>query len=140
MNDSRRTSIIDKLIKMEGYLQELKEFKPVTFEEFLSDKKTKYTTERLLQLVIDLALDINNLVIKNEGAYPASDYFNSFIELIELGVLDSGFAYKIAPSTGLRNRLVHEYEKVDDKIVYESIDKTYEYYVKYIKKIYAYLD
>ena len=139
MNDSKRTSIIDKVIKMEGYLHELKEFKPVDFKQFLSDKKTKYTIERLMQLIIDLALDINNLVIKNEGGYPACDYFNSFIDLSELNVFDSDFAYKIAPSTGLRNRLVHEYEKIDDKIVYESIDKTYMYYLEYIKKIYTYL-
>ena len=57
----------------------------------------KYAIERLLQLIIDLALDINNMVIKCEGGYPASDYFNSFINLIELNVFAEDFAYKIAP-------------------------------------------
>ena len=73
------------------------------------------------------------------GKYPANDYFNSFIELIELGVLTKNFANEIAPSTGLRNRLVHKYEEVNEKIVYKSIDKTISYYKKYVKDIYNYL-
>ena len=68
------------------------------------------------------------MVIKNEGGYPASDYFNSFINLIELEVLNEDFANEIAPSTGLRNRLVHEYERINDEIVYNNIDKTISYY------------
>jgi len=139
MNDSKRTAIIDKLIKMEGYLQELKEFRPVDFEKFLADKKTKYTIERLMQLIIELALDINNLVIKNEGGYPENDYFNSFIDLNELNVFDFDFAYKIAFNTKLWSRLLYKHEKIDNKKVYEIIDKTYSYYLEYIKNIYTYL-
>ena len=60
--------------------------------------------------------------------------------MIELDVLEEEFAYDIAPSTGLRNRLVHEYEEIDDKIVYNSIDKTVSYYKKYIKEIYNYIN
>lgn len=66
---------------------------------------------------------------------PANDYFNSFIDLIELDILDHDFAYNIAPSTGLRNRLVHEYESINDKIVYESIDKVTVFYSKYVSVI-----
>jgi len=39
----------------------------------------------------------------------------------------------------LRNRLVHEYEEIDDEIVYNSIQKTIANYKKYIKKIESYL-
>lgn len=135
MTDSLRTSLVDKLIKLEQYLNEMKNEKPPTYNEYLSNRITRYGIERLLQLIVDLALDINNIIIKYYGRPPAADYFNSFIELVEIGVLDREFVYQIAPSTGLRNRLVHEYEKIDNRIVYESIDKTYEYYLKYMKRI-----
>ncbi|MCM8901062.1 DUF86 domain-containing protein [Caldicoprobacter algeriensis] len=91
--------------------------------------------ERLIQLIVDLALDINNILLSYMGKPPASDYFNSFIELAECGVLDSKFAADIAPSSGLRNRLVHEYDKINDKIVYESIDKIIDMYVLYMQAI-----
>lgn len=48
-----------------------------------------------------IPLDINNIIIKDKP--PASDYFNSFIELIEIGVFSKEFAYQIAPSTGYRD-------------------------------------
>jgi len=49
------------------------------------------------------------------------------------------FALKIAPSTGLRNILVHEYQKIDDGIVFKSINNVLSYYLEYIEKISAYL-
>ena len=140
MKPERENAINEKLIKLEEYLKELKDYKPERFQQYISNKKNKYAVERLLQLIIDLALDINNMIIKGEGGYPASDYFNSFINLIELGVFDDDFANEIAPSTGLRNRLVHEYERVNDKIVYNNIDKTINYYKKYLKYIMKYLE
>ena len=42
---------------------------------------------------------------------------------------------KLAPSTGLRNRLVLEYEEIDNKIVFESISTTLELYKQYIEEI-----
>ena len=140
MKEERENAINEKMIKLEEYLRELKDYKPESFEQYVTNKKDKYAVERLLQLIIDMALDINNMIIKSEGGYPASDYFNSFINLIELNVFDESFANEIAPSTGLRNRLVHEYEKVNDKIVYKNIDKTINYYKKYLKYILKYLD
>ncbi|MCK8828589.1 DUF86 domain-containing protein [Natroniella acetigena] len=134
-----KTSIVDKMIKMEEYLQEIKKYKPQSYSKYINNKQIKYALERLVQLVIDLALDINNIIIKQEGEYPASDYYSSFIKLIEIGVLEESFAYDIAPSTGLRNRLVHEYEEVDDKIVYQSLDKVSDYYVRYLKEVNNYL-
>ncbi|MFW6287551.1 MAG: type VII toxin-antitoxin system HepT family RNase toxin [bacterium] len=140
MTDSLKALLTDKMIKMEQYLVELKDAKPDDFSEYLSSHLSRYAIERLLQLIVDLALDINNIIIKDRAKPPASDYFNSFIELIEIGVLDEKFAYQIAPSTGLRNRLVHEYEKIDNKIVYKSIDKIYDYYLAYIKAIVQYIE
>ncbi len=140
MKEERENAINEKLIKLEEYLNELKDYKPENFQQYISNKKNKYAVERLLQLIIDLALDINNMIIKSEGGYPVSDYFNSFINLIELDVFDEDFANLIAPSTGLRNRLVHEYERVNDKIVYNNIDKTISYYKKYLKYILKFLE
>lgn len=49
-------------------------------------------------------------------------------------------ALEIAPSTGLQNILVHEYTKIDDSIVYNSITNVLAYYCQYLKKIATYLE
>lgn len=139
MNAAMNNALIEKLIKLEVYLAELIELKPNSYQKYLSNKTERYAIERLTQLVIDLALDINNIIIKDNGGYPAPDYYSSFIELIELKVLEQSFAEEIAASTGLRNRLVHEYEKINNRIVYDSITKTAQYYRQYIRLIKKYI-
>jgi len=127
--------IVNKLIKMEKYISELEKFKPDTFKEYKNDQLKRYAIERLIQLVIDLALDVNNMLIKKSDRYPAQDYYSSFLELIDLEILSEKFAKDIAPSTGIRNRLAHEYEEVDNKVVYQNLDKLIKYYLSYIKYI-----
>ena len=50
------------------------------------------------------------------------------------------FALKIAPSTGLRNILVHEYEEINDEVVYNSINTCLQYYLEYMNLINQYLN
>jgi len=53
----------------------------------------------------------------------------------DLEILSEEFAKDIAPSTGIRNRLVHEYEEVDNKVVYQNLYKLIKYYFSYIEYI-----
>lgn len=123
---------VDKLIRMHHYISQLQSLKPSTYEDYKADHKTRYAVERVMQLIVDLALDVNNILLAHRGRPPASDYFNSFIDLAECGILTPEFALEIAPSTGLRNRLVHEYEVIKDSIVYDSVDLMVEMYSRYI--------
>jgi|GEM_PF-342702 len=108
------------------------------YNTYLQNLTTRYAVERLMQLIVDLALDINNVILSHQGkpaAIDSFDSFDSFIDLIDCHVLEADFASQIAPSIGLRNRLVHEYEEVDNKIVFSSIDKTVDMYGRYIQEI-----
>ncbi len=127
--------VTEKLIKMKEYLDQLQRFTPSSYQDYVKDLISKYAVERLLQLIVDLALDINNIILSALKKPPAADYFSSFIDLTECRALDETFAYQIAPSTGLRNRLIHEYEEVNDAIVFKSIRQTIELYTLYIKEI-----
>ncbi len=99
----------------------------------------KRSVEREIQLIVESATDINNMILKKIDRSPSKDYYNSFIDLAENNVVNMDFALKIAPSTGLRNILIHEYEKIDDKIVYNSIKNVKMLYLKYIDIISKYL-
>lgn len=131
--------LVDKLIKMKEYMEQLTKIKPGTYDEYASNLTARYAVERLIQLIVGLALDINNIILSYLKKPPAPDYFNSFIELGENNVLDRSFAAGIAPSTGLRNRLVHEYENTNNEIVYKNIDRFIEMYSKYMAFIAEYV-
>lgn len=125
-------TINEKLLYLAKYIGQLGEFKPKTYDVYRSNIQVKYAIERIVQLIVDTTLDINNFLLARAKKPAASDYFNSFIDLSECGALDQSLAFAIAPSTGLRNRLVHEYEAVNDEIVYKSIDKNIELYKRYL--------
>jgi uncharacterized protein YutE (UPF0331/DUF86 family) len=131
--------IVEKLIKMKEYIEQLKKIKPGSYQEYLHNVTVKFAVERIIQLIVDLALDINNIILAYHKKPPAADYFNSFIDLGECDVIDRTFAVEIAPSTGLRNRLVHEYEKINDEIVYRSIEKVCKMYGNYMVLINKFL-
>lgn len=131
--------IKEKIFALMGYYSELKELENISYEEYIQNKLYKRSVERLLQLVVEVASDINNLILKGLGFSVAMDYYSTFIELAESGVLPMDFALEIAPSTGLRNIIVHEYQKINDQIVYAAIADTLKYYKKYMKYINDYL-
>jgi uncharacterized protein YutE (UPF0331/DUF86 family) len=122
----------EKLLSLQGYYTELKEFEKITFADYCGNNLYRRTVERLIQLIVEAATDINNILLKSLSKGPTADYYSSFMELAEAGILPGDFAESIAPSTGLRNIIVHEYQKLDNRIVYESIQDTLKYYLKYM--------
>lgn len=54
-------------------------------------------------------------------------------------VLPPDFANNLAPCTGMRNRLVHEYDQIDDQIIFDSIPKLLGMVDQYIAYIYEFL-
>jgi uncharacterized protein YutE (UPF0331/DUF86 family) len=130
-----------KLKVLLAYYHELKQMTDnLTLENYQSQTMLKRAVEREIQLIVECATDINNMILKKLSKGPAKDYFNSFLDLAENQVIEMEFALKIAPSTGLRNILVHEYQEIDDLIVYRSINSVLVYYLQYLDRISTYLE
>ncbi|MFW5999788.1 MAG: type VII toxin-antitoxin system HepT family RNase toxin [Halanaerobiaceae bacterium] len=129
-----------KLNKIIQYLTELSSVEEYTLQEYLDNYFIKRTAERLLQLIVEVATDINGHIIVDNGYSPPKTYYESFMMLSELGIIERKFASNIAPSAGLRNRLVHEYEEIDDKIVFNSVPEAVEKYQEYVAVIEKYLN
>lgn len=132
--------ICRKLSTLLGYY---KEFKQVTeslaLDEYKNNILIKRAVEREIQLIVESATDVNNMILKKINKGPSKDYFNSFLDLAENNIIEMDFALKIAPSTRLRIILTHEYQKIDDEIVFNSIKNVLEYYLQYIEMIFSYL-
>ena len=75
----------------------------------------------MLQELIEAVLDLNMHLLAQKADKLPDDYYQSFIQLGELGILSQDLAVALAPSAGLRNRLVHEYEAIDDTIVIAAV-------------------
>lgn len=128
-----------KLRKLEQYLRELEEIRPPSLQAYVSSTLLRRTVERLIQLLVEVANDINTHVIVGLGHPPPEDYYEGFIRMGELGVIPQDLATRLAPSDGERNILVHEYESIDDRIVYESIQHALDDFRAYGGQILTYL-
>lgn len=121
-------------------LEELKPFASYTFDDVAKDYRTHKIVERIIEVVINEAIDISQHIIvkKGKGELPF-DFKESFLLLADLGVYPDGFAQEIAKSAGLRNILVHQYRKLDEQMFYASIKDCLSQYTRYCRYITDYL-
>jgi len=128
--------IRDKMKGIQRDLIELAKFKDLSFEKLIKDYQSHKVVERIIELVINEAIDINqHLIVKSKKKDLPFDFRESFLILADLGVYPKKFAKEIADSVGLRNILVHQYRKLDEKLFYESINDCLKQYTKYCKYI-----
>ena len=73
------------------------------------------------------------------GGDGPEEYYGGFVRTGELGVLSPELARSLAPSAGLRNRLVHEYDAIDDGKVLASISTLLALYPRHLQAIEAHL-
>ena len=139
MRDTLRAEIERKLKLLAEYLNELEQISQASYKQYQTDFQVKRTAERLIQLVVEVATDVNGLLSVGLGESPPQDYFTSFTQLSQLGILPEDFAQTLAPTTAIRNRLVHEYDRVDDRLVYISIKPILEEFTQYLDAIRKYV-
>jgi uncharacterized protein YutE (UPF0331/DUF86 family) len=96
---------------------------------------TKRGVERLLQLLVEVASDVNSILLTQRGVAPPDSYYRSFISAGEHRILPKALARALAPSAGLRNRIVHEYGEYKDSLVYPNIRKMHRLYGEYVKHV-----
>lgn len=118
----------------------LKGIREKGIEAYRADLLHRKASERLLQETIEAALDINAHILSQSGPGLPEDYFESFILLGNSGVLPQDLARSLAPAAGLRNRLVHEYDALDDTIIFESIGTALRLFPEYVKAVETFLD
>lgn len=129
-----------KIDSMQRDLEELKAFEHLTVDQIMKDYRTHKVVERILEVIIDDAIDINqHLIINSPKKQLPFDFKESFLILSELGIYPSTFAQSVSQSVGLRNILVHQYRELDEQLFYQSIRDCLREYPVYCAYILAYL-
>jgi uncharacterized protein YutE (UPF0331/DUF86 family) len=133
-------SLVDKKIReIKNYIQELEEIIKFNERKILRDYIKMRALERIFQLIVDEMIHLNLHFISRLELKTPDSFQSSFEIIAQKEILPYDFAIKIALAVGLRNRLVHRYEKVDPKFFLEQVKKEYKDFVKYVKYINEYL-
>ncbi len=101
------------------YRGELDTLSRLSAAEYRGDRK--FAGRYLVQVSAQVCIDMANHVIASSGWRTPADFRDVFTVLEEEGVIAGELAERMRALAGLRNRLVHLYEEVDDRIVHESL-------------------
>lgn len=138
--------MLDKLLiegkfkNLQEYLIEIEEILKADEAAIVSDFRSLKALERNFQLAVDEVLDVNIHFIRELDLKTADDFQSTFAILAESGILPLDFASRIAPIVGLRNVLVHRYEKIDKGFFVRQVRKEYQDFIEYMRHISDYLN
>ena len=126
--------VLAKIDELEGYLRELEQVKPASFEEYKKIEK-KRSCERLLQLSIECMIDICALVVTGLRLGLPSEEDDLFERLEQAGIISPLMKETLRKMKAFRNILVHEYGRIDDQLVYEVLQNKLEDFDTFKRKI-----
>jgi len=114
-------SIQSKLDILRENLERMDQIPQRSFDEFASDFRNLDSAQHRLQTSIQALIDLGSHRIAHLGLTPP-ETSREILEILQTaGHLPEGSVERFGPIFGFRNRIVHMYDKVDPKIVYEIL-------------------
>ncbi|BCB96905.1 hypothetical protein JZK55_18270 [Dissulfurispira thermophila] len=106
-----------------------------TYAEYIKSWLIKDATERNLHKTIEAIIDIGKMIVADKGLKAPESNREAFYILAENDLFPVEYLNLMDKMIGMRNVIVHGYDKVEDNIVYGVLKKN----IKDINKITAYL-
>jgi uncharacterized protein YutE (UPF0331/DUF86 family) len=127
--------IIRKLKMIFEDMNHLQRLSKLSLEDYLANFENEVLAERYLERIIGRLIDINYHIICESNEAPPSDYYSSFITMGKLNIISAELATKLAHCAGLRNHLAHEYNGIDEKLIYQAIKTCFDDLPLYLEAI-----
>ena len=124
-----------RLRALQDTLHDLDQLRDASADDLRANPITRAGAERLLQVAVDLAVDINaHLATSLQGRAPATGR-ESFEAAASAGVLSVPLATELAPAAGLRNVLVHRYVDIDVELVARAVGELLDLLPRYVREV-----
>jgi uncharacterized protein YutE (UPF0331/DUF86 family) len=111
----------EKILKK--YISELKKWiKGDDVNKFKNDLslRDQFSIYHIYQLIIEVISDISAMLVKDLQEIPKDDYSN--LEFLnENDIISDKLIRDLKKANGLRNRVVHNYNGIDEQIAYKGI-------------------
>jgi len=111
--------ILRKIEKIETYLKQIRQKKDAGIERFLRDRDLQSIILFNLIQSIQACIDIGIHIISDSGWEIPTSQSGIFETLTQKRIISKQLSKKMIKMVGFRNRIIHEYEKVDMRIVHE---------------------
>ncbi|MDE0222768.1 MAG: DUF86 domain-containing protein [Spirochaetaceae bacterium] len=110
----RKFALLDQhLIELRGAIE------GVGREEFSANWRLRLMTERSLQVMAEILIDVAERMLALRGAGPAATAAEALTKIANLGVIRDADRY--AAIVRFRNLIVHRYDEIDPAIVFDIL-------------------
>jgi uncharacterized protein YutE (UPF0331/DUF86 family) len=117
MKEERLRRYKEKLEKMEQRVGEIREW----INSARRSERDKLATYKAFQEVSEASMDVVAMMVKDMKMIPEDDYIN-IEKLAGKGIIDEKLKEVLEEANGLRNRIVHEYNGLDQELALNSIE------------------
>lgn len=128
-------SVQGKLAAMEPLIDRLGRLAGASGDDLRADLDRRLIAERLLTVLVETAVGVNGHIATTTGHQLTGDYRSTFGAAAAAGAISDDLARRLAPSTGLRNRLAHRYGEVDLDIVAAAIPQAHDDFSEYVRQV-----
>ena len=115
------SKISDKINEVKNYPHDLAEITPDSLQEYKSNKLVKAACERYFEKIIEGVTDASFMVIAQKKLDIPEDDIDAFAILVKHKIIREDLSKKLKQAKGMRNILAHQYGKIDDELVFDSI-------------------
>ena len=111
----------DKIEEIEKYLEELESVLPNSLDNYIKDFKIRAVCERYFEKIVEAAVDLAFIVIKEKDMEMPDEDKKSFAILFEAGIISEEISEKMQDAKGMRNIIAHEYGEINDELVFYAV-------------------
>lgn len=113
--------IEDKKKEIMEFIEELESVVPNNLDTYMSSIEKRLACERAFEKITEATNDLAILFIKNKRLVLPTEDEKAFDILAKAGIINEDLSFKLRQAKGMRNILAHQYDKLDDEIIFEAI-------------------
>jgi uncharacterized protein YutE (UPF0331/DUF86 family) len=129
-----------KLSALRDYLDKLEQLLEIPQSAFDGDPRNRLAAERLIQVIVECAIDCNGLLILDRGQKPPPDHRGTFHLLADLQIIPQEMVAGLIRHLRTRNRIVHEYDRPTAEEIYSSAAAVAGDFEEYVQSVARALD
>ena len=133
MEEERIKRYNDKLEYLNQTIENLNDWtESIDSKEFIErlELQKQYGIYHAFQIGIEIITDLVSMIVKDVKLIPKDDYSN--INIIKnKKIVSADLAAKLREANGLRNRIVHDYNGLDNEIAYNRLLSLLEYFQEF---------
>lgn len=121
-----------KLNSIARCIERLREKKPKSLSELQSQVDLQDIVMLNLERLVQLSVDLANILISEKNLNPMPDSMAATFDVLYVHkIIDKKLKDRMKKSVGFRNLAVHEYDKINWKIVYRILTEHISDFQKY---------